>query len=258
MRSQKLSLCPSEEIKKELKPQGVTKVKRVTIKRDDKIIQTNTYILTFYLPTITHTQKKKKLATNDELHRPFILLGNFDSHNTPVCGGEDRNKKGQILEKIINENDMGLLSNGALTYVNPSRGNHSAIDLTICNPPTTTTTTVYMNFTWKVYDDTCGSYHFPILIKSTEPRSEKILHWKLDKANWEIFKEKCKNKLTHIETNHDIVAHFTETLTEIAKDCVPRNSTLNKCSRPLFDYECQKVIRLRRVALKKFQKEPTT
>ena len=83
-------------------------------------------------------------------------------------GCKDTNKKSKILEKIINENEMCLINNGALTYVNPSRGNYLAIDLTICNP------TVYMDFTWKVHDDICGSDHFPILIKSTEPSSEKI------------------------------------------------------------------------------------
>ena len=30
-----------------------------------------------------------------------------------------------------------------------------------------------MDFTWKVYNETCGSDHFPILIKSTEPSSKK-------------------------------------------------------------------------------------
>ena len=89
-----------------------------------------------------------------------------------------------------------------------------------------------MDFTWKVHDDTCGCDHFSILNKSTESSSEKIPCWKLDKANWEIFKEKCKNKLIHIETNHDIVEHFTEMLIEIAKGCVPKNSTLNKHNRP--------------------------
>ena len=43
-------------------------------------------------------------------------------------------QKDKILEKIINENDMCLLNNGMLTYVNPSSWNHLAIDLTICDP----------------------------------------------------------------------------------------------------------------------------
>ena len=52
VRSQELSLCLLEEIKKELKPKGVTDMKRVSIKRDDKIVNTNTYIMTFKLPVI--------------------------------------------------------------------------------------------------------------------------------------------------------------------------------------------------------------
>ena len=87
----------------------------------------------------------------------FILLGDFNCHNAQ-WGCKDTNKKGKILEMIINENDMWLLNNCALTYVKPSSGNHSAIDLTICD------STVYM--------DLEDSDHFPILIKSTEPRKE--------------------------------------------------------------------------------------
>ncbi len=45
-------MCSLEEIKKELKPQGVTDVKKVSIKRDNEIIHTNTYIMTFELPVI--------------------------------------------------------------------------------------------------------------------------------------------------------------------------------------------------------------
>ena len=115
-----------------------------------------------------------------------------------------------------------------------------------------------MDFARKVYDDTCGSDHFPILIQSSEASSEKKPRWKLDEANWQILKEKYKNRLTHIETNHDIVEHFTETLIEKAKECVPKNSTTNKRSRPWLENECRKAIRLQRAALKRFQKQPTT
>ena len=70
MRSQELSLCTLEEIKKELKPQGVTEVKRVTIKWDDKIININTYIMIFHLPTIP---PKIKIGYTMERVKQFIL-----------------------------------------------------------------------------------------------------------------------------------------------------------------------------------------
>ena len=113
-----------------------------------------------------------------------------------------------------------------------------------------------MDFAWNIYDDTCGSDHFLIMIQSSEASNEKTHRWKLDKANWQIFNEKCKNRLTHIETNHDIVEHFTEALIEITKEFVPKTSTPNKRNRPWFDNKCQKAIR---AALKRFQKQhPTT
>ena len=64
--------------------------------------------------------------------------------------------------------------------------------------------------------------------------------------------EKCRNRPIHI------VEHFTDTLIKIAKECVPKNSSTNKRSRPWFDNECRKAIRLRRAALKRFKKQPTT
>ena len=64
--------------------------------------------------------------------------------------------------------------------------------------------------------------------------------------------------MTHSETNHDIVEHFTETLIEIAKECVPKSSTPNKGNRPSFDHKCRKANRLRSAALKRFQKQSTT
>ena len=49
MRSKELSLCTIEEIKRGLKKQGVTEVKRVLIKKEGK---TNTYIMQFKTPKI--------------------------------------------------------------------------------------------------------------------------------------------------------------------------------------------------------------
>ena len=52
VRSKELSLCTVEEIKRKLKKQGVTGVKRVSIKKEGKTIETNTYIMNFNTPKI--------------------------------------------------------------------------------------------------------------------------------------------------------------------------------------------------------------
>ena len=52
VRSKELSLCTIDKIKKEMKKQGVTEVKRGTIKKEGKLIETNTYIMTFDQPKI--------------------------------------------------------------------------------------------------------------------------------------------------------------------------------------------------------------
>ena len=48
VRSKELSLCTIEEIERELKKQGVTEVKRISIKKEGKTIEMNTYIMHFF------------------------------------------------------------------------------------------------------------------------------------------------------------------------------------------------------------------
>ena len=133
-------------------------------------------ICSIYIPPSDDIDKNELKKLIGQLPRPFILLGDFS-----IC--KDMNKKGKMLEKVINEN-MCLLNNIAFTYVNPSSGNHSDIDLSLCDP------TAYMDFAWNVYGDTCGSDHFPILIQSPKASGEKTPRWTLDKADWQIFTEK--------------------------------------------------------------------
>ena len=69
VRSKELSLCTIEEIKKEMKKKGVTEVKRVTMKKEGKLIETNTYIMTFDQPKIP---EKIKVGCTMERVEQFI------------------------------------------------------------------------------------------------------------------------------------------------------------------------------------------
>ena len=58
VRSPDLSLCTLDEIRNNLRGQGVTDAKQISIKRNNQIIPTHTYILNFNTPK-PPTKKKK-------------------------------------------------------------------------------------------------------------------------------------------------------------------------------------------------------
>ena len=69
IRSRELSLCSIEEIKSELRDQGVIDARRITIKKEDRIIETNTFILNFNSPSIP---KQLKIGYNIEKVEQYI------------------------------------------------------------------------------------------------------------------------------------------------------------------------------------------
>ena len=150
---------------------------------------------------------------------PFILLGDFNSHNT-MWGCRSTNHKGQTLKNIINNNDLCLFNKKSPTHLDPSSATYSAIDLTLCN------TSLFLDFTWRVYDNTCGSDHFPIVLKSLHPQDNNLPRWRLNKANWEEFHSQCQKHL--IVNNAETILEFSEKLLNIAKTCIPHNPTSHK------------------------------
>lgn len=95
VRSRELSSCTIEEIKTELKSQGLIDIKRVSIKKNEKIIETNTYIMTFNTPKAPKEIKIGYIIEKIDLFIPNPLrchncqkFGHHEDacHNRPVCG----------------------------------------------------------------------------------------------------------------------------------------------------------------------------
>ena len=107
---------------------------------------------------------------------------------------------------------------------------------------------------------TCGSDNFLILLQNkTNKLNKRTPSWTLKKANWDEFKTLCLTDLIP-EANknkEEDLLYFTNTLLNIAERHIPKSSTSPKHNRPWFNEECQKAVRLRRVALKKFKINPT-
>ena len=74
VRSKELSLCTIEEIKRKLKKQGVTKVKIISIKKEGKTIETNTYIMNFNTQKISEKIKVGYTMESLEQYIPNPLL----------------------------------------------------------------------------------------------------------------------------------------------------------------------------------------
>ena len=84
-----------------------------------------------------------------------------------------------------------MYNNKSNRYLHPATGTYSAIYLTICGP------NLFLNYNWKVHNNTCGSDHFPILLEnSTDELSKRTPSWNLGKANWDGFKTSCFAQLS--------------------------------------------------------------
>ena len=189
-----------------------------------------------------------KKSSNNSLP-PFIILGDFNYHST-LWGCKNTNQKGKNLETFINNNNLCFYNNKSPTYLCPFSGSYSAIDLSLSDP------SILIDFSWKVLKDTHGSDHFPICLQNSELRDEHPKRWSLNKANWEKFQKLCSEELKEGPNIKNLI-QLTETLS-IVQRCIPKNKLKTKWNRPWFNDKCKEAIRLRRKALREFEKEPTT
>ena len=93
-----------------------------------------------------------------------------------------------------------------------------------------------MDYDWKVHNDLCGSYHFPILLNNIGPDlDEPVSRWKLNKANWAQFQTLCTTRLLEDTVRKaDVpVESFASFLIDIAEETVPKTSTKSKKAKNL-------------------------
>ena len=82
VRSSELSLCTLDKLKSQLANQGVTDIKRISIKRNEETINTNTYILTFNKSSLP---KELKVGYNLIKVNPYIP-NPLRCYNCQKCG----------------------------------------------------------------------------------------------------------------------------------------------------------------------------
>ena len=207
-----------------------------------------------YLPPSSPIDIKKLDHLINQLPKPFIVMGDFNSHHT-LWGCTNTNDKGRIIEDFITKHDLVLLNDKSSTYLHPATGSYSSLDLTICSPG------IFPDFNWKVVDDLHGSDHFPIQVSevglSVQQRPQR---WKLHKANWEQFRVHCEQTIhpNAFEDCENPTELFTSLLYSAAEKSIPRTSTNPKHpNKPWFNDECKKAIVERKSIFRQFNLRPT-
>jgi len=171
-------------------------------------------------------------------------------------GCNNTDSKGKVIEDFLLQSNLSILNNGSSTYLHPGTGSTSAKDISICQP------SLFLDLSWSVHEDLCGSDHFPLLIQSSTPSPAYTNpSWKLSKAEWVTFSEKADSELGHEYAldSDDPVAHFTSTLISVAQATMPKSKNRSvKHETVWFNDECKAAIRNRRKALKTVKKQPTS
>ena len=127
-----------------------------------------------------------------------------------------------------------------------------ALDLTLADA------SIFLDYSWKVHDDTCGSDHFPIILENSGPElDDKIPRWNLRRAKWDEFKNSCilKLKPDANDTVEDNITYFSKTLISIVEESIPKTS--NKKHKSWFNDDCKTAIISRKAALRKFNLQPS-
>ena len=116
----------------------------------------------------------------DQLPAPYLFIGDFNAHSD-LWGCSSSNSLGNKVEHLLESSNICLLNDKSPTYFHSASGSFSSIDLSLCS------VSIFLDFTWQVHSDQCGSDHFPIFIDIVK----SMPRWNHKKADWPKFKLQC-------------------------------------------------------------------
>lgn len=158
-----------------------------------------------------------------QLPTPYILVGDFNSHNR-VWGSDHCNNKGKVMEHILTNENISLLNTGAATYFCSYTGKLSHIDLSLCDPKS------FPSLSWQVLDDLHDSDHFPIKISTLDNSIERHLtinKWRINSADWTSFQQSISSGIQQFRLSDSIeqtVSDFNQIIISAAEKYVGRTN----------------------------------
>jgi exonuclease III len=119
-------------------------------------------------------------------YKNCIITGDFNAHN-PLWKSKSLNRRGRVIEELIEEYNFVLINTGQPTYQG-IRGGMSVLDLTMVSSE------IGLKCTWTVLEDAWGSDHLPTITTINEPIGSDITtppRWLLEKADWLAYRAGC-------------------------------------------------------------------
>ncbi|XP_024086357.1 uncharacterized protein LOC112128432 [Cimex lectularius] len=197
-----------------------------------------------------HTEIKRII---DQLPRPCLILGDFNSDNT-MWGSETTDSRGDRIEDIIDEYGMVLLNNGNPTYISIYTGRFSAIDLSFACP------SIAASLSWNTLNDEYNSDHVPIIIETTIRNTlyTPAIRYNLRKDDWKTFTSALNISDMSGDVERDVHI-LTENVKQAAEHSVPKTggTPIRRKGVPWWTEECKAANKEKKRALKKLKRSLT-
>nr|XP_037870303.1 uncharacterized protein LOC101744291 isoform X1 [Bombyx mori]XP_037870304.1 uncharacterized protein LOC101744291 isoform X2 [Bombyx mori] len=189
------------------------------------------------------------------LPRPFMILGDFNSHHTS-WGSSVSNSYGYELLDILDMYSLCILNSGSPTRLTKPGEVISAIDLSICTPQ------LASSLSWSTLCSTYNSDHYPIIIsfpckkKDTMCIQNSRLKHKIIDSKWSqytlLIEEKINNcSEVNVIDNNYFKAILLESADNVFPKKKPRSNKLS--SPPWWDEECTNAIQKRKAAERNYR-----
>ena len=213
------------------------------------ILDKSITICSIYIPPDPHNFSADDIQNLiNQLPIPFLILGDFNSHN-PLWGGNSLDAKGRILEDIIDSNPVSFFNDGSMTFHNIHLNQSSAIDLSLCS------SNILLDYNWSVNEYLHGSDHYPIHLQYVmNIPSESLPKWKVKEADWDKFSKGIilEREFQSFASHIDAYDYFTQSVLRSAHASVPM--TKGKPKRPAVPWWNKTCGVLRRITRKTYRK----
>ncbi|GFW15706.1 probable RNA-directed DNA polymerase from transposon X-element [Trichonephila clavipes] len=209
-----------------------------------------------YLPpnTVIHQHDLNNLV--DQLPVPFVILGDFNGHNT-LWGSAKTNPRGRQIEQVLSDHCLCLLNHEEPTYFHePTRSFHT-LDLAICSP------SLLPHLNLSIEKDLYNSDHFLVILSHDYDTGGKTFPptYSYGRADWALFTQLAviPDVMVKAKSVDTAVQEVTNVLIAAAHLSIPKSSGHSfQHYKPWWNADCQTAYKNQRKLWRIFRRYPST